>query len=47
MGFKHGQYLRYDEDTPFANVHRTILNRLEVPVDAFADSTGELEEIMA
>lgn len=47
LGLKHGQYHRYGEDTPFANVHRTILNRLEVPVDAFADSTGELEEIVA
>lgn len=47
LGLKHGQYLRYDDNTPFSNVHETILNRLEVPTNGFADSTGELKEIVA
>jgi hypothetical protein len=47
LGLNHGQYLQYDADTPFANVHQTILNRLNLPTTSFADSTGELQELLA
>ncbi len=46
LGFKHGQYLRFGEDTPFANVHATILSRIGVPLEAFADSSGEMTELV-
>jgi len=47
LGFKHGKYLRFGEGTPFANVHATILNRIGVPVESFADSSGEMTELLA
>jgi hypothetical protein len=40
---KGGRHLRYPETTPMANLHLTLLHRMGVPVDRFADSTGELE----
>ncbi len=47
LGLKHGQFHKFGADTPFSNVHQTVLNRIGVPVDSFADSTGELKEILA
>ena len=46
MGLKHGQYLRFGEDTPLANLFVTMLDRIGVPVDTFADSTGEMSEVI-
>ena len=43
LGFKHGQYLKYGEDTPLSNLFVTMLNRVGVPTQTFVDSTGELE----
>jgi hypothetical protein len=47
LGIRHGQYLRFDESTPLANLFVTMLDRLDVPVDSFADSTGEMSEVLA
>ncbi len=47
LGMRHGCYHTFDESTPFANVHRTLLGRLDVPVESFADSTGNLNELLA
>ena len=47
IGLRHGQFLQMDEQTPFSNVHLTILRRLEVNADSFADSTGEISQILA
>ena len=47
LGFRHGQFLKGKESTPFANLHQTVLNRLGVKADSFADSTGELSELLA
>ena len=41
-GIRGGRYLRYPEDTPLANLHVTLLEKLGVPVEAFGDSTGGL-----
>lgn len=46
LGFKHGQYLTYDEQTPLSNLFVTMLNRVGVPAQSFADSTGELDGIV-
>lgn len=46
-GIRHGQCLRYDAKTPLANLFVTMLDRLGVPVDSFADSTGELSELLS
>tara|TARA_B100000809_G_scaffold229028_1_gene242420 strand:- start:873 stop:2222 length:1350 start_codon:yes stop_codon:yes gene_type:complete len=44
-GIKGGRYIRYADDTPLANLHMTILDKLGVPVDAFGDSNGRLERL--
>jgi hypothetical protein len=46
LGMKHGQYLKLNEHTPIANVHTTILNRLGVPTEKFADANGELTQLL-
>ena len=42
LGMKHGQYLRFGADTPLSNVFVTMLDRLNIPAESFADSTGNL-----
>ena len=44
-GIKGGRYVRYPEDTPLANLHVSILEKLGVPVEAFGDSTGRLDRL--
>jgi len=46
MGFRHGQYLKYGDDTPFSNVFATMLKQSGVPVDSFGDSSGVLRELV-
>ena len=41
-GINGGRYIRYPQDTPLANLHVTILEKLGTPVEAFGDSTGRL-----
>jgi hypothetical protein len=45
LGFKHNQFLQLDAKTPLANVFVTILDRMNIPQDGFADSTGELSSL--
>ena len=47
LGYQHGQYLRFDKDTPFSNLFVTIQKSLGAKADSFADSTGEMKEILA
>jgi hypothetical protein len=43
MGFKHGQFRKYDEaKVPLSNLFQTILQKLGVETNKFADSTGTL-----
>ena len=42
-GITGGRYVRYPEDTPLANLHLTILEKLDVPLESFGDSTGGLD----
>ena len=44
-GITGGRYIRYSADTPLANLHVTILEKLGVPVEAFGDSTGRLDRL--
>jgi ankyrin repeat protein len=37
---KGGRHIRYDEPTPLANLHLTLLDKVGVRLDSFADSTG-------
>ncbi len=43
-GFKHGQHLMFDTEKnyPLANLFVSVLQRMEIPVDRFASSTGTL-----
>lgn len=48
MGIKHGQYLTYNkgnEDQPMSNLLFTMLNRMGVADQGFADSTGDLSDL--
>ena len=46
MGFKHNQYLRFGEEVPLSNLFVTIQKRMGVKADRFADSTGEIQEVL-
>jgi hypothetical protein len=45
LGLKHGQYLRYKDNLPLANLFVTILHRLGIESPSFADSSGELTDV--
>src|SRR5262249_1617995 len=40
---KGGRHLHYRADTPVANLHLALLDKLGIRVDALGDSTGKLE----
>lgn len=42
---KGGQHLQYAQDTPLANLMLTLLERGNIPVERFGDSTGLLSEV--
>jgi len=44
---KGGQHIRYPKDTPLANLHLTLLDKLGVRIDRIGDSSGEFEQITA
>jgi hypothetical protein len=41
---KGGRHLRYPKETPLANLHLTLLDKLGVHLDRIGDSTGRLDE---
>jgi hypothetical protein len=44
-GMKGGRHIRYEKVTPLANVHLTLLDKVGVDLDQFADSTGRTTEL--
>jgi hypothetical protein len=44
-GLKGNRHLRYAKPTPLANLHLTLLDRVGVHLDSFADSNGRAEEL--
>jgi hypothetical protein len=44
---KGGRHIRYAEPRPLANLHLTLLEKAGVRLDAFADSQGRVEELLA
>jgi len=40
-----GRHIRFDKPTPLANLHLTLLNKVGVRVESFADSHGEVDEL--
>lgn len=41
------RHMRYADKTPLANLHLTLLNKMGVPLESFADSTGRLDDLFA
>jgi hypothetical protein len=39
------RHIRYDQPTPLANLHLSLLDRVGVRLDTFADSDGKLEDL--
>jgi len=44
---KTGQNLNFEDKTPLANLYLTMLKSMNVPIEQFGDSTGELQKIRA
>jgi hypothetical protein len=42
-----GRHIRYAEPTPLANLHLTLLDKVGVHHDSFADSKGKLDELLS
>jgi hypothetical protein len=40
-----GRHIRYKEPTPLANLHLTLLNKVGVEVNSFADSNGKVDKL--
>jgi hypothetical protein len=44
-GMKGNRHVRYEKPTPLANLHLTLLDKVGVRLDSFADSTGKMDEL--
>jgi hypothetical protein len=44
---KGGRHITYAEPTPLANLHLTLLEKVGVRLDTFADSRGKIDELLA
>ncbi len=44
-GMKGGRHIRYDKPTPLANLHLTLLDKVGVQIDSFADSNRKMDEL--
>jgi hypothetical protein len=44
---KGGRHIKYAEPTPLANLHLTLLERVGIHMDTFADSKGKVDELLA
>ena len=40
-----GRHIRYDKPTPLANLHLTLLDKVGVELESFADSSGLVDEL--
>ncbi len=40
-----GRHIQYDKPTPLANLHLTLLEKVGVPLESFADSKGKVEDL--
>jgi hypothetical protein len=44
-GMKGGRHIHYENATPLANLHLTLLDRVGVHLDSFGDSHGKVDEL--
>ena len=42
---KGNRHLKFDDPTPLSNLHLTLLNKIGVPMESFADSTGTVDDL--
>jgi hypothetical protein len=40
-----GRHIRFTRPTPLASVHLTLLDKVGVRLDSFADSRGKVDEL--
>ncbi|HEY7443674.1 MAG TPA: DUF1552 domain-containing protein [Vicinamibacterales bacterium] len=43
---KGARHIKYEKQTPLANLHLTLLDKIGVRLDRFVDSTGKIEELL-
>jgi hypothetical protein len=43
---KGGRHIKYAQQTPLANLHLTLLEKVGVHLDNFVDSTGKVAELL-
>jgi hypothetical protein len=46
-GMKGGRHIRYEQPVPLANLHLTLLDKVGVTIDSFADSNGKINELFS
>ena len=46
-GMKGGRHIRYNQPVPLANLHLTLLDKVGVKIDSFADSTGKINDLFS
>ena len=44
-GMKGGRHLRYENPTPLANLHLSLLDKVGVTLDNFGDSNGQIDDL--
>lgn len=44
-GMQGGRHIRYENPTPLANLHLTLLDKVGVAIDKFGDSNGSVEDL--
>ena len=44
-GLRGGRHIKYENGTPLANLHMTLLDRVGVRLDSFGDSDGKVEDL--
>jgi len=42
---KGNRHIKFDDPTPLSNLHLTLLNKVGVPMESFADSTGTVDDL--
>ena len=46
-GMKGGRHITYREPVPLANLHLTLMDKVGVKIDSFADSNGKINELFS
>jgi len=44
---KGGRHIKYDEPTPLANLHLTLLDKVGIHLDKFAYSRGRDDQLLS